>query len=588
MANTARDNLPVAAGSSTELARPQTRELTWRFGSALVGCLVLLALVVSLFLTYQNATSDSPIVEQSTLGQMGVWMAEQSALDAPVSVLGQFTKNQASAQGLPSLDAAAVNSGMRSILVGFSALLVVAGVIGLVGILRGASWSRLCLLVALVGLDILIFVIPVVEGDSTVTRLLASLVVGVLALILAPGKTTKLTGFVVVLSVLLITWETLKVFAQSVDYQITLPQSNWNYTTYETLDESLTALQNGEVKVIIVDRKDVAEFVPSNTEDNSAITSTQYQDLLVISDVDTDTRGLLGLPVIPAFPNRLAVVIQATDASKWKSVNDLINQPVGTYTGAFSQEKYLNLPRNLMLVDLKIFTNLNLPHLQSIMQALLQPARRNGEVLLVRLLSQTALFTWTEAAIGFVSGAVLGFILGAIFAHSKFLERGLLPYVVISQTVPILALAPMVIIWLGAGPIAVAVISAYLTFFPVTINTLRGLTSPHPTALELMQSYAASRWTILWKLRFPAALPYIFTALKVSATTSVVGAIVGELPTGISDGLGGAITNFNQNYSSAPPKLWAAIIIAAVVGIVFFVVVSGIERLVLGNRGQAV
>jgi NitT/TauT family transport system permease protein len=146
----------------------------------------------------------------------------------------------------------------------------------------------------------------------------------------------------------------------------------------------------------------------------------------------------------------------------------------------------------------------------------------------------------------------------------------------------------MVVIWLGANSASVAVISAYLTFFPVTINTLRGLTSPHPNALELMRSYAASKWTVMWKLRFPAALPYIFTALKVSATASVVGAIIGELPSGIREGLGGAILNFNQYYTSDPAKLWAAILIAALVGIVFFVLVSVIERLTLRGTRQTV
>ena len=140
-------------------------------------------------------------------------------------------------------------------------------------------------------------------------------------------------------------------------------------------------------------------------------------------------------------------------------------------------------------------------------------------------------------------------MLGTVFAHSPLMERGLLPYVVASQTVPILAIAPMVVIWLGAGQLSVAVIAAYLTFFPVTINTLRGLQSPAAEQVELMRSYASSRWTVMWKLRLPAALPYIFTALKVSATASVVGAIIGELPSGIGDGLGRAILDFSSDYS---------------------------------------
>ena len=197
---------------------------------------------------------------------------------------------------------------------------------------------------------------------------------------------------------------------------------------------------------------------------------------------------------------------------------------------------------------------------------------------------RSALFTLREAVLGFLIGALLGLILGTVFAHSSLMERGMMPYVVASQTVPILAIAPMVIIWLKAGWVSVAVIAAYLTFFPVTINTLRGLRSADPMAIELMRSYAASRWATLWKVRYPAALPYIFTALKVSATASVVGAIIGELPSGIRNGLGGAILNFNQYYITGPSKLWATILVTAVVGMVFFMAISVTETIVLRGR----
>lgn len=222
-----------------------------------------------------------------------------------------------------------------------------------------------------------------------------------------------------------------------------------------------------------------------------------------------------------------------------------------------------------------------LPHWQETAEALLQPARRNGPFLLVRILAEAALVTWQEAFVGFAAGSLLGFILGILFAHSPLLERSLLPYAIASQTVPIIAIAPMIVAFLGQGWVPVAVISAYLTFFPVTVNTLRGLLSPEPLKLELMRSYAAGRNTILWKLRVPAALPYIFTALKVSATSSVVGAIVGELPSSRSDGLAAAILRHSGNYAAEPEKLWATIIMAALVGILFFSLVSLAERLVL-------
>ena len=225
-----------------------------------------------------------------------------------------------------------------------------------------------------------------------------------------------------------------------------------------------------------------------------------------------------------------------------------------------------------------------MPHIHDVIRAFWQPTTTGGPPLIRSLLS-AALFTMKEAIAGFVLGAVIGFVLAVALAHVRFLERGLLPFVVGSQTVPILAIAPMVVIGLGSKGIqgwqSVAVIAAYLTFFPVTINTLRGLKSPDPRAVELMESYAAGRWSILWRLRVPASLPFIFTALKISATASVIGAIIGETPASIQDGLGGAIVNFNQYYSLQPTYLWATNIVCAVLGLVFFGCVALAEHFVV-------
>jgi NitT/TauT family transport system permease protein len=228
-----------------------------------------------------------------------------------------------------------------------------------------------------------------------------------------------------------------------------------------------------------------------------------------------------------------------------------------------------------------------LPHVHDIVSTLFEPSRRNGP-LLIDILLDAALFTAKEAAAGFLLGAAFGFVIAVVLAHSSLLQRGFLPYIVASQTIPILAVAPMVVVWVNPklppglrdwG--AVAVIAAFLTFFPVAINTLRGLHSADPRALELMRSYAASTWSVLWKVRVPASLPYLFAALKVSATACVVGAIIGELPASIQDGLGGAILNFNQYYASAPTRLWATNIVAAALGIAFFLVVVLVEKVVV-------
>jgi NitT/TauT family transport system permease protein len=238
----------------------------------------------------------------------------------------------------------------------------------------------------------------------------------------------------------------------------------------------------------------------------------------------------------------------------------------------------------------------SMPHVADIFDSLFSPVSRatNAEVLIVLLL-KNALVTWHRAFAGFLIGSLAGFGLGALFARSRLLERGLMPWVVVSQTVPLIAIAPMIVIWGGQGAwpdwlvgaffldatgFSVAVISAYLTFFPVTINSLRGLRSPDPQAVELMRSYAASETETLVKLRIPASLPYLFTALKISATAAVIGAIIGELPAGLGDGLGRSLLTFSYYYISGPEKLYAAILVSALLGIVFVGLVTLAERVV--------
>ncbi|MBA3778034.1 MAG: ABC transporter permease subunit [Chloroflexi bacterium] len=226
-----------------------------------------------------------------------------------------------------------------------------------------------------------------------------------------------------------------------------------------------------------------------------------------------------------------------------------------------------------------------LPHLWEIASALAQPVQRNQDQTLGQFLIGAALFTWREALIGFVLGALIGLALASIFIHSRLLERAFVPYVIASQTIPIVALAPIIVVGFGRGLVAVVIIATYLTFFPVTIAAMRGLSSPDPRAVELMRSYAASRWEIYRKVRLPAAVPYLFTALKLAATASIVGAIIGEGPGGVPEGLGRAIINFNQQYVSGPEKLWATIFIAGLVGICFFLVIQLAEVVTLRGRG---
>lgn len=231
-------------------------------------------------------------------------------------------------------------------------------------------------------------------------------------------------------------------------------------------------------------------------------------------------------------------------------------------------------------------SDLQLPHLWSIAAKLLGPVQRSQEQTLAAYLVGAAVYTLAEAAIGFVLGSAIGIALASVFVHSRLAERALIPYVIVSQTIPIVALAPIIVVSFGRGLTSVVIISTYLTFFPVTIAMVRGLRSPDPRALELMRSYAASRWAIYRKVRLPASVPYLFTALKIAAAASVVGAIIGEAPGGVKEGLGRALVNFNQQYITGPEKLWGTILIASLAGIAFYVLVRVVELIALRDRGR--
>ncbi|MEA2677450.1 MAG: NitT/TauT family transport system permease protein [Chloroflexota bacterium] len=228
----------------------------------------------------------------------------------------------------------------------------------------------------------------------------------------------------------------------------------------------------------------------------------------------------------------------------------------------------------------RIVTDQSLPHVWNVIHTMTVPVQVNRPIL-ASLLFDNMLFTMRGAATGFALGSAFGLMLGIVLANVRLLERALVPYVVISQTIPIIAVAPVIVIGLRAGTFSVALVAAYLTFFPVTIAALRGLRAADPRAIELMRSLAAGRWEVLRKVRLPAAAPYLFTAFKISATASVVGAIVGELPAGLREGLGGALLNFNQYYTIAPERLWAALLFAAAAGIVAFLLVVAAERFAL-------
>lgn len=229
-----------------------------------------------------------------------------------------------------------------------------------------------------------------------------------------------------------------------------------------------------------------------------------------------------------------------------------------------------------------------LPHVSDVIAVFATRTQGGSGPLLLTQMLKNAWATFGVAFGGFVLGGLLGFALAWLFTQVRLLERGLMPYVIGSQTVPILAIAPMVVVVLGSlgAPdwVAKAVVAAYLTFFPVTIGMLRGLRAASADAFALMRSYAANPAQIFFKLQLPASLPYLFASLRIAATASVIGAIVAELPAGSSRGIGVVIINAAQYYNSRPPVLYAAIIVAGAVGLFFFGLVVLAEKLIVRER----
>ncbi len=195
--------------------------------------------------------------------------------------------------------------------------------------------------------------------------------------------------------------------------------------------------------------------------------------------------------------------------------------------------------------------------------------------------------TLSSTLLGFGIGTILGIVLAVGIVHVMTLEKSLMPWVISSQTIPILAIAPMIIVVLGAigikGVVPKAVISTYLCFFPVTISMVKGLRSPQVIQLDLMRTYNASKWQTFWQLRLPSAMPYLFASLKVAIAISLVGAIVGELPTGAQAGLGARL--LAGSYYGQTIQIWSALLTAAFVAAMMVVIVGWFERRVLARMG---
>lgn len=194
------------------------------------------------------------------------------------------------------------------------------------------------------------------------------------------------------------------------------------------------------------------------------------------------------------------------------------------------------------------------------------------------LLAPDVWVTLQEAFGGFLLGNSLGFLVAVVFAHYRIIERGLLPYAIVAQTIPIIAIAPLVILWAGQGMFSKVVISAIMCVFPAIVNTLKGLKSVDPSARDLMKTYAATPAQVFFKLRVYAALPYVFSALKITSGLSVIGAIVGEY-LGADKGIGFSIVVYSNRLET--DLMFAAVVASTATGLGFFLIVSAIEVLCL-------
>ncbi len=213
----------------------------------------------------------------------------------------------------------------------------------------------------------------------------------------------------------------------------------------------------------------------------------------------------------------------------------------------------------------------------------------NGRGFSKRSLIYHSWITFSATGLGFVLGTALGIALAIGIVYNRTMDMSVMPWVIASQTIPILAIAPMIIVVLNAvgisGLLPKAMISMYLSFFPVVVGMVKGLRSPGPMQLDQMRTWNATPAQTFWKLRLPSSMPYLFTSLKIGMAASLVGAIVGELPTGAVAGLGARL--LAGSYYGQTIQIWSALIMAATLAAVLVGLIGMVQRMVLKRMGMA-
>jgi len=234
-----------------------------------------------------------------------------------------------------------------------------------------------------------------------------------------------------------------------------------------------------------------------------------------------------------------------------------------------------------------------MPHIWTMLSRYGRPEVRGSDKRVWVVVLAGAWFSFRLAIVGFLLGSSVGVGLSILMSRFRIVERGLLPYLVVSQTVPLIALAPLVALWGGKLHIfgfewprwfSAAVLGAFLSFFPIAVGTLRGLASAPAAAVELMESYAASWKQILLKLRFPSAIPYMIPAFKLGASGSVVGVVVAEISTGLKGGIGRLIIEYAREATADPAKVFTAVFGAAALGLTMAGVIAISDVYLMRNR----
>ena len=235
-----------------------------------------------------------------------------------------------------------------------------------------------------------------------------------------------------------------------------------------------------------------------------------------------------------------------------------------------------------------------MPHVWEMLSRYAEPEQRSPNSNLIWfVVLKGAFYSFRLALVGFILGSTIGVALAALMSRFKTMERGLLPYLVISQTVPLIALAPLVVSWGGKVQIfgftwprwlSASVLGAFLAFFPIAVGTLRGLKSAPAASLELMESYSASWKQTLFKLKFPAAIPFMVPAFKLGASGAVIGVVVAEISTGLKGGIGRLIIEYARQATADPAKVFTAVFGAAGLGLAMAGLVALADVLLMRNR----